>query len=262
MPLIADQPGQLPRKMHTPVSDLPSISVGATGATIIGKDNRVLQAAVDYIGNLGGGTVRIGAGEYLMHDSLHLRSNVRVVGVSGSTILKKAKGSRSLLLIDGDSAGEQIPLKDPTGFDIGYGVTVDDDIAGGFHSVVARITGKRGDTFSIDKPLNADCMINNGAYAPTFFRVISGYDLDGAELKNLTIDGNKENNGYLNGCRGGGIFFYRGFGTIIDGCHVKNYRGDGISFQQSNDVTVKNCISDGNTHLGLFIPAVAHSAQS
>ena len=61
MPLIADQPGQLPRKMHTPVSDLPSISVGATGATIIGKDNRVLQAAVDYIGNLGGGTVRIGA---------------------------------------------------------------------------------------------------------------------------------------------------------------------------------------------------------
>lgn len=244
------------------MSDLPSISVGATEATIIGKDNRALQAAVDYIGNLGGGTVRISPGEYLMHDSLHLRSNVRVVGVSGSTILKKAKGSRSLLLIDGDFGEEQITLKDPTGFDIGYGVTVDDDNAGGFHSVVARITGKRGDTFSIDKPLNADCMINNGAYAATFFPVISGYDLDGAELKNLTIDGNKENNGYLNGCRGGGIFLYRGFGTIIDGCHVKNYRGDGISFQRSNDVTVKNCISDGNTHPGLFIPAVAHSAQS
>ncbi len=216
--LIADQPGQLPHKMHTPMSDLPSITVGAGDATIIGKDDRALQAAVDYIGNLGGGTVHIGAGEYLMHDSLHLRPHVRVVGVSGSIILKKAKSSRSLLLIDGDFGEEQITLKGPTGFEIGHGVTVTDNNAGGFHTVVARITGKRGNTFSIDKPLNADCMIANGAYAATTFPVISGYELVGVELQNLTIDGNKENNDYLNGCRGGGIFLYRGFGTVIDGC--------------------------------------------
>ena len=73
---------------------------------------------------------------------------------------------------------------------------------------------------------------------------------EGVELHDLTIDGNKEGNDYLNGCRGGGIFLYRGFGAVIDGCHVKNYHGDGISFQQSNDVTVRNCISEGNSHLG------------
>ena len=59
------------------------ISVGVANADIIGKDNRALQAAVDYVGNLGGGTVEIGPGEYLMRDSLHLRSRVTVRG-SGS----------------------------------------------------------------------------------------------------------------------------------------------------------------------------------
>lgn len=56
------------------------VSVGISDADIIGTDNRALQAAVDYVGNLGGGTVVIGPGEYPMRDSLHLRSRVTVRG--------------------------------------------------------------------------------------------------------------------------------------------------------------------------------------
>ncbi len=48
-----------------------------------------------------------------------------------------------------------------------------------------------------------------------------------------------------------GIYLYRAFGTEIRRCTVRNYHGDGISFQQSNDVKVIDCISEGNTHLGL-----------
>ncbi len=55
----------------------------------------------------------------------------------------------------------------------------------------------------------------------------------------------------VNGCRGGGIFLYRGFGTIIENCVVRKYHGDGISFQQSNDVLVKGCVSEDNAGLGL-----------
>jgi hypothetical protein len=55
----------------------------------------------------------------------------------------------------------------------------------------------------------------------------------------------------LNGCRGAGIYLYRGFGTTIQGCAVRNHHGDGISFQQSNDVTVVDCVSQDNTDLGL-----------
>ena len=98
----------------------------------------------------------------------------------------------------------------------------------GFHTTVARITGRNGNTFSFDKPLNTDCMVSDGATAATVFPVISGYDLEDCRLEGVTIDGNKEHNPPLDGCRGGGIFLYRGFGTIIEDCTVRNFNGDGI----------------------------------
>ena len=69
---------QLPYAMHSPMSERPTIRVGHRDADLIGTDHRALQAAVDYVAALGGGIVEIGAGEYLMGDSLHLRSDVTV----------------------------------------------------------------------------------------------------------------------------------------------------------------------------------------
>jgi parallel beta-helix repeat protein len=242
---------QLPRAMHSKMETLPSITVGQNSADIIGTDNRALQAAVDYVAALGGGTISIGAGEYLMHDSLHLRSHVTVRGVPGKTILRKAKGSVSLLALDGDYGEEQITVVNPAGFRPGVGVAIWDKNSGGFHTTVARITGQNGNTFSIDKPLNADCMAGNGAQAATVFPVVSGYHLESARLEDIVIDGNKAENVSLNGCRGAGIFLYRSFGTVLKNCVVRNYHGDGISFQQSNDVIVENCVSENNAGLGL-----------
>lgn len=242
---------QLPRAMHSQMDERPSITVGQSDADIVGSDNRALQAAVDYIAALGGGTVHIGAGEYMMYDSLHLRSNVTVHGQREKTILRKADGVKSPLAIDGDYGEEQFTVVNPEGFQVGYGVVIIDNDGGGFHSTVARITGKRDNTFSIDRPLNDDCMVHNDAYAATVYPVVSGYHLENARVEGLTIEGNKENNVMLNGCRGAGIFLFRGFGTVLQDCIVRNYNGDGISFQQSNDVTVINCISEGNTQLGI-----------
>jgi hypothetical protein len=242
---------QLPRAMHSKMKVRPGISVGQRSADIIGTDNRALQAAVDYIANLGGGTVQIGEGEFLMRDALHLRPHVTVRGTPGKTILRKAKGALSPLALDGDFGEEQITLRDASGFQVGDGVAIWDKGSGGFHTTVARITGQNGNSFSIDKPLNADCMVANNAQAATVFPVISGYHLEGARVEDLIIDGNKGENPALNGCRGAGIFLYRGFGTVIKNCTVRNYPGDGISFQQSNDVLVENCISEDNAGLGL-----------
>jgi hypothetical protein len=242
---------QLPSAMHSEMSERPTIRVGRAGADLIGADNRALQAAVDYVAGLGGGVVEIGEGEYLMRDSLHLRSNVTVRGRKGKTILRKADGVASPLAIDGDYGEQQITVADPKGFAVGVGVAVWDDNAGGFHTTVARITGARGNTFSIDTPLGADCMVANHAKAATVFPVVSGSNIQGARVEDLVIEGNKGANPPLNGCRGAGIYLYRGFGTTIRGCVVRAYHGDGISFQQSNDVTVVDCISEVNTDLGI-----------
>jgi len=243
---------QLPLQMHSAMDQLPRIRVGVDEGDLMGRDNRVLQAAVEYVAALGGGTVEIGAGEFIMRDSLHLRSGVHIVGEGPLTILKKADALVLPLAIDGDFGEQQITTIDhASGFDVGQGVAMWVDGGGGFHTTVARITGKKGNTYSIDKPLMTDCVIGRKAKAGTLFPVISGYDITGASITAVTIEGNKENNAHLTGCRGGGIFLYRGFGTVIKDCIVRNYNGDGISFQQSNDVSVINCISEGNAELGL-----------
>jgi len=245
------QEQQLPKIMHSAMKVLPHIMVGNKNADIVGSDNRALQAAVDYIAGLGGGVVEIGEGQYIMNDSLHLRTNVTVRGKKGKTVLRKADGVESPLVLDGDFGEQQFTVEEPAGFAVGYGVAIWDDRAGGFHTTVARITGGNVNTFSIDNPLMADCMVNNKAKAATVFPVVSAYNVEGVRIENLIIDGNKKSNIHLNGCRGAGIFLYRAFGTVIQGCVVRNYNGDGISFQQSNDVTVMDCICEDNASLGI-----------
>ena len=242
---------QLPRAMHSKMKDRPVITTGLRDADIVGADNRALQGAVDYIAGLGGGVVEISEGEFLMHDSLHLRPFVTVRGIAGKTVLRKARATSSALALDGDYGEEQFTVAEAEGFKVGDGVAIWDSNARGFHTTVARITGRSGNTFSINTPLNADCMAANKAQAATVFPVVSGYNLEGARVENLVIEGDKDENVYLDGCRGAGIFLYRGFGTVIENCVVRNYHGDGISFQQSNDVLVQGCVSEDNTGLGL-----------
>lgn len=242
---------QLPKAMHVEMKDRPRVLVGAKAGDVVGSDNRALQAAVDYIAGLGGGVVEIGEGTFTMRDSLHLRSRVTVKGAGAKTILKKAKGYSAKLKLDGDYGEEQFTVADATGFEVGDGVAIWDNGAGGFHTTVARITGRAGNTFAISFPLNADCMADNGGRAATVFPLVSGYNLEDARVEDLTVDGNKDENVYLNGCRGGGIFLYRCPGAVIERCIVRNFNGDGISFQQCNDVMVTDCVSEGNAGLGL-----------
>lgn len=242
---------QIPGAMHTAMKDRARVTVGVRAGDITGADHRALQAAVDYLASLGGGTVEIGEGEFVMRDSLHLRSNVTVRGQGAKTILRKGKAVVSVLKLDGDYGEEQFTVESPAGFAVGDGVAIWDQNAGGFHTTVARITGRTGNTFAISLPLNADCMVDKGAQAATVFPVVSGYYVEGARVESLTIEGSKAENISLNGCRGGGIFLYRCPRAIIEQCTVRNYHGDGISFQQCNDVTVRACLSEGNTGLGL-----------
>ncbi len=226
------------------------VRVGQKEGDIVGRDHRALQAAVDYVAGLGGGVVEVGPGVYQMGDSLHLRGRVAVVG-EGGTVLRKGDGFESRLAMDGDYGEEQVTVDDPSRFRVGMGIAVKDDRSGGFHTTVATILWAEGNTFGISKPLNADCMVHNNAVAQSVFPVISGYYAEGVRVEGVTIRGNRQNNPALNGCRGAGLFLYRGHGAQIRACVVEDYPGDGISFQQSNDVIVEGCVVSGCSALGL-----------
>src|SRR5262245_7805400 len=57
-----------------------TITVGPAEADLVGNDERVLQAAVDYVARLGGGTVRILPGTFRLANAVYLQSGVRVLG--------------------------------------------------------------------------------------------------------------------------------------------------------------------------------------
>ncbi len=228
------------------------ITVGHRDADITGKDNRALQAAVDYVGNLGGGIVEIGPGEYLMRDSLHLRSRVTIRGAGEKTVLKKDREYRSLLAADGDFGEAAITVQNPEGFTIGGGVYVASKSQRNFHGVCATILNARDHYFTLTRSMNADIMMHDDGFAATIYPVISGYHLQDARVENLSVDGNRsENPTKVDGCRTAGIFLYRGDNCVITNCTVRHYNGDGISFQQSNDVTLEKCVVESCAGFGL-----------
>lgn len=250
--LLADQAGRQYPENALHAQPAVRITVGLRDADIVGNDNRALQAAVDYVGNLGGGVVEIGPGEYLMRDSLHLRSRVTVRGAGERTVLKKDREHRSALAADGDFGEAAITVTDTNGFAIGRGVYVASKSQRNFHGVCATILNAHGNYFTLTRPMNADIMVADDGFAATVFPVISGYHLQDARVENLAVDGNRaENPTQVDGCRTAGIFLYRGDNCVIRHCVVRDYNGDGISFQQSNDVTVEGCVVERCAGFGL-----------
>ena len=227
------------------------VRVGLRSADIIGDSNVALQAAVDYVAALGGGTVEIGAGEYLMRDSLHMRSGVTVRGTGPETVLKKDRSVHSALLLDGDSLEEALTLQNPDGFDIGRGVYICSGRARHFQSTCATILNRKGNYLTLSRPLNANSLVADGACAATVYPVISACGISDFRIENLVVEGNKSQNEGINGCRGSGIFLVEGHGAVIQGCTVRNFNGDGIGWQKSNDCQVLQCVAQDNTGLGL-----------
>lgn len=250
--LLADQAGRRHPENDLHARPAVRVTVGVRDADIVGNDHRALQAAVDYVGNLGGGVVEIGPGEYLMRDALHLRSRVTVRGAGPRTILRKDRESRSPLAADGDFGEAAITVSNPEGFSVGRGVYVASRTQRNFHGVCATILNARSNHFTLTRPMNADILVADEGFAATVFPVISGHHIEDARVENLTVDGNRAGNPTrVDGCRTAGIFLYRGDHCVITACLVRDYNGDGISFQQSNDVTVDGCVVEGCGGFGL-----------
>jgi hypothetical protein len=229
------------------------VRVGIQDGEFQGADHRALQAAVDYVANLGGGTVHIGPGRYSMRNALTLRDNVRILGTPGKTILVACDGLESKLSVDGDCNERQITVDDPAGFQVGDGVSIQDKrYGGGFEVTTATLTARvDANTFRISSPLYLDYLVSNNATARLTFPVVGGWQVGNVVLEGLTVEGNREKAQHLNGCRGGGIFLFECESVVIRNCTVRGYNGDGISFQVSQHVTVEDCVSQDNAGIGI-----------
>lgn len=240
------------RKGDQTVRKQAEITVGHDSGDIRGSDHRALQAAVDYVANLGGGVVRIRAGTYTLRNALFLRDGVTVIGEEG-TVLVAGAGAESRLVLDGDCNERQVTVAEPSLFRIGDGISVQDSrMGGGFGVTTATIQAQVGpNSFAISRPLYYDYMVAKNATVRLVFPLVAGYQVKDAAVEGLTLEGNRSKTRHLNGCRGGGIYLFECARIQIRNCTVRNYNGDGISFQVSTDVTVEDCRAEGNAGLGI-----------
>ncbi|MGA2618910.1 MAG: right-handed parallel beta-helix repeat-containing protein [Thermoguttaceae bacterium] len=237
------------------------ISVGAAGREPGGADPHTIQEAIDRMAGLGGGTVRIGPGRYVLRSALALRSNVRVIGAAGGTVLTSCAGAQTRLARDATPNSDQIVLADDAAFRVGDGVAIRDDRSpSSFGVTTATLLEKTAPkTFRLSAPLTQAYAVSARATVVRAFPVVGGWNVHHATVEGLTIDGNRPQAEALDGCRGAGIYLYACQDVTIRNCTVRNYRGDGISFQWSSQgVTIEDCLVENCAVFGLHPGSDSH----
>jgi len=206
----------------------------------VGWDNAVLQRAVDDAARAGGGTVVLPAGVFEMHDALHLRSGVTVVGQGTETVLHKVPSVRSPI-VDWLGYGHyEITVERPEIFRVGMGVVVTDQRTGGFSTTTGTIVRIKGNALFIDKPFNADYHALREGHVVSVYPLVSGENVRDVALRDVTLDGEGEPV-RMNGCRGAGVYLLMAHTATVEGVEVRDYNGDAVSFQQCTDVLVREC---------------------
>jgi hypothetical protein len=230
-----------------------TVTVGPEKADLVGTDHRALQAAVDYVARLGGGTVRILPGTYRLRNAVYLASGVRLLGSGDDTVLLKEPSVSTKLDADSDWFDQEITLADARGFRLGDGVCLrGKDPHNGRTTVVKRtLVARSGNRFKLDRALRENFWQAGAATAATLFPLLSGENVADVVLEALTLDGNRANNENLDGNYAGCVFLQDCNRITIRKVTARRYNGDGISWQICHDVKVEGCRSHDHAGLGL-----------
>jgi parallel beta-helix repeat protein len=229
------------------------MTVGDGGGQINGSDDRVIQAGIDYLSALGGGTLKLLPGTYHLNNAIYLRSNIQIEGSGDETVLVKNPSVSTPLAIDSDWYDSDATLTNSNGFEVGYGVCLRGKTPhhGGSNVIKRTIIAKEDNRIWFDKSLEKNFWADHEAQISTLFPILSGEYICDIEIRDLVLDGNRSNNERLDGNYAGCIFMQDCERITIDNIEARNYNGDGISWQICHDVTVTNCRSLNNVDLGL-----------
>ncbi len=230
-----------------------TISVGNKEGDLIGSNEKVLQAAVDAVARLGGGTVKVLPGTYRLRNSVYLASKVRIVGSGAESVLIKEPSTKTKLNVDSDWYDQEVTLDDASGFRVGDGVVLrcKNPHNGGATVLKRTLVARSGNRFKLDKALRENVWQVGEPTIATSFPLISGEFVSDCVIENIALDGNREKNDHFDGNYSGCIFLQDCQRMTMRGVEARNNNGDGISWQICHDVVVENCHSHDNADLGL-----------
>lgn len=230
-----------------------TITVGNKDGDLIGSTEKVLQAAVDSVVRLGGGTVKVLPGTYRLRNSVYLASKVRIVGSGAESVLIKEPSTKTKLVVDSDWYDQEVTLEDAKEFRVGDGVVIrtKNPHNGGPTVLKRTLVARTGNRFKLDKALRENVWQGGEPTIATSFPLISGEFISDCVIENITLDGNREKNDHFDGNYSGCIFLQDCNRMTMRGVEARNNNGDGISWQICHDVVVENCHSHDNADLGL-----------
>ena len=230
-----------------------TLSVGPNKADIVGSNDKVIQAAVDYVVRLGGGTVKVLPGKYSMRNSIFLRKGVRLLGSGQESILFKEPSIETTLAADSDWFDQEVTLENRRGFKVGDGVILEtkNPHHGGLDVLSRTLVARSGNRFKLDRPLRKNFWQSSKPTVSTRFSLITAENESDFVIENIALDGNRANNTNINGNYAGGLWFQDCNNISMSKLDVREYNGDAISFQICHDVSVVNCEVHNNTDLGI-----------
>ena len=227
------------------------ITVGGEYADIHGFTNVDIQLAVNALPSVGG-TVKLSEGIYELQDAVHLRSNMKLIGSGPGTILKRANGFNSKLIDDADIGELKLMVEDASGFEPGMSVQIWDEPQSSCWNVSSgTITDIIENVLYINAYLVRDYRADKGGWVSNAGSGILIKEAENVFVSDFVIDGNKEHHEPVDGCNGGGVAVFKSKNVTIDNIHVKDFKGEGITWQITENVTVQNCEIEGSANKGL-----------
>lgn len=227
------------------------ITVGGPNAQISGFTNQAIQFAIEAVAKTGG-IVKLNPGIYEIKAPVRMKSNVKLIGSGKETILKRGVGVQTKYIVDADFGELKLTVENADGFEIGMKVQVtDEDNSGCWNVSAAYISDITDNIIYIDKGLIRDYRSDKNGLISNASSVIEVLDAENVLIYNLTADGNRTENFFADGCNSAGILILRSKKVTVDNVHVKDFNGEGISWQITENVTIRNSEISGSGNTGL-----------
>lgn len=227
------------------------LRVGDADADVPGFTNLSIQMAIDALEECGG-KVLLDPGIYQITAPVRLKSNIALVGSGDETVLKRDKGIQSRFVVDADFGELKLTVENPEGFEIGMKVQVSDNPNSSCWDVSsAYITDIKDNVIYIDKGLIRDYRSDLNGLISNASSVIEVIEAENSSVSKMVIDGMRSENFFADGCNSAGILIYKSRWITLDAVRVKDFNGEGISWQTTEHITVKNSEISGSGNTGL-----------
>jgi hypothetical protein len=227
------------------------ITVGGSGADIPGFTSGAIQIALDAVRVRGGGIVKLNPGTYKIIAPVRIPGNTSLIGSGASTILQKCDGFKTSFIIDADWGMLKAVVKDASGFKTGMGIQLyDSQHNSGWDVTTAVITDIQDNTIYFDNRTVNDYLASLDGTVTNSFSIVEAVNVENVKIADLSIEGNKDKNEYINGCRGGGIYIHKSKNCLVENVKIDGFNGDTFSWQITENITVRGCEASNGNGLG------------